>query len=114
MSAPRWNHSAMGNTHQHNRRTPMAPRANTKTRALSAPVPQTRDEAATMLAEYGAAMREVTSIETVMNGDLAKVKQEAVTKAAPFLANAGALFQGLKGYCEAHRSELTDCNKLKT
>lgn len=92
----------------------MGPRANKKTKALSVPVPQSREQATKMLADYGIALREIEAIETVMNGELAKIKQDAVAKAEPVTARAYALFKGLQTYCEANRSALTDNGKTKT
>jgi phage host-nuclease inhibitor protein Gam len=90
----------------------MGPRA--KTKALSVPAPQNREQAAKMLADYGDARRQVEAIETVMNGDLARIKQEAVARALPIAAAAEGLFAALQTYCEAHRSALTDGGKTKT
>jgi len=92
----------------------MAPKAKTKTKALAVAVPQTREAATKMLADYGEALRQIEAIETVMNGDLAKRKQQAVEEAAPFTARADALFKGLQAYCDANRAALTENGKTKT
>src|SRR5437588_69725 len=82
--------------------------------AVAVAVPQTREAATEMLADYGEALRQIEAIETVMNGDLAKRKQQAVEEAAPFTARADALFKGLQAYCDANRAALTENGKTKT
>jgi phage host-nuclease inhibitor protein Gam len=85
-----------------------------KTSALSVAVPQTREQATKVLADYGTSLRLIEAIETVMNGELARIKQEAMAKAEPVLAMSDALFKGLQTYCEANRTALTDGGKSKT
>jgi phage host-nuclease inhibitor protein Gam len=86
-----------------------------KTKAKAAiRVPQTREEAAAMLAEYGHAQREIEAIETKMNGDLAGIKAKAVLDAGPLVASSEVLFKGLQMFCEANRATLTEAGKTKT
>lgn len=62
----------------------MAPKTKPRTKALAVAVPQTREAATKMLADYGEALRQIAAIEIDMNNDLAVRKQEAVDEAAPF------------------------------
>ncbi len=77
-------------------------------------VPQSRDEAQSMLAEYGRAVRDVEAIETRMNQALADTKEEFLKEAKPFNAKADELFKGLQLYCDANRAVLTGNDRNKT
>jgi phage host-nuclease inhibitor protein Gam len=69
-------------------------------------VPQDRAEAVAALAEYGAVQRELERLETLMNEEIAAVKQTASVKAEPFRARAEALETSLQVFCEANRKAL--------
>lgn len=84
-----------------------------KTRGVNVPTPQTRDEAAAMLRTIGEAAREVARIEADMNDELARIKEAAEAKAAPYRTTSAQMTEGLKTWCEAHRAELTDGGKRK-
>ncbi|RJF70897.1 host-nuclease inhibitor Gam family protein [Rhodopseudomonas palustris] len=77
-------------------------------------VPQNRDEARAMIADYGAKLREVERIEADMNDALAAVKQSHLAKATPIADQANDLLKGLQIWCEANRVELTQNGKSKT
>jgi phage host-nuclease inhibitor protein Gam len=85
-----------------------------KAAAANVRIPQNREEAAAMIAEFGAASREIELIETAMNEELAQTKAEAEKKAAPHVNTAKQLFEGLKLYCEANRQMLLGNTGLKT
>lgn len=85
-----------------------------KAAAANVRIPQSREEAAAMIAEFGAASREIELIETAMNEELARAKAGAEKKAAPFVTTAKELFEGLKLYCEANRQTLLGNTGLKT
>ena len=82
--------------------------------AVAVRVPQSRDEAQSMLAEYGRAMRDVEAIETRMNQALADTKEQYLNEAKPFSAKADELFKGLQLYCDANRALLTGNDRNKT
>lgn len=85
-----------------------------KAAAASVRIPQSREEAADMIAEFGVALREVELIETAMNDALARAKADAEKQAAPHVARAKDLFEGVKLYCEANRQTLLGNAGLKT
>ncbi|MGL5166663.1 MAG: host-nuclease inhibitor Gam family protein [Afipia sp.] len=77
-------------------------------------IPQSRDEAQTMLAEYGTTARQIEIIETECNQALADIKEKFVQQAKPLNAQADALFKGLQTYCDANRATLTGNDRNKT
>lgn len=85
-----------------------------KAAAADVRIPQNRDEAAAMIAEFGAAAREVELIQTALNASLAAVKADAEKEAAPQVEKAKQLFVGLKMYCEANRQTLLGNSGIKT
>jgi phage host-nuclease inhibitor protein Gam len=85
-----------------------------KAAAADVRIPQNREEAAAMIAEYGAAAREVELIEAAMKESLIKVKQDAEKEALPHLQTAAKLFKGLQIFCEANRQTLLGNSGLKT
>lgn len=85
-----------------------------KASAANMRVPQNRDDAAKMIAEFGAAAIKVAEIETQMRADLAKVKKDAEKKAKVYIDKAAELFAGLKLYCEANRQTLLGNGTVKT
>lgn len=82
--------------------------------AVAVRVPQSREEATAMLADYGKVMRGIERLETDLNQALADTKQGFVEKSQPLEAQANDLFKGLQLYCDAHRVELTGNDKSKT
>ena len=86
-----------------------------KARAATAiRVPQSRDEARDMLAEYGTALRDLEHIETELNQSLADLKKTFLDRSVPVAARAEELFKGLQTYCDANRATLTGNNAVKT
>jgi phage host-nuclease inhibitor protein Gam len=76
--------------------------------------PQSHEEAAAMIAEYGAQLRQLDRIEIEMNEGIANLKNAAVMTAAPFRERTEELFALIKLYCEANRRALTAGGKTKT
>lgn len=85
-----------------------------KAAAADVRIPQNRDEAAEMIAAFGAAAREVALIEAAMKENLIAVKKAAEAEAAPHVKTADQLFKGLSIYCEANRQVLLGNSGLKT
>ncbi|WP_316171063.1 host-nuclease inhibitor Gam family protein [Bradyrhizobium sp. SZCCHNRI1058] len=85
-----------------------------KAAAANVRVPQNKEEAAEMIAEYGAAIREISIIELAMLESLAKVKKQAEANSEPHSKKAVQLFKGLQIYCEANRQALLGTSGLKT
>lgn len=81
---------------------------NTKVKApaIRGPIPRNRDEADQLIFQLGVAMREHAWCETAMNEDLAKLKAEYETQAAPIAVTIAVLTEGIQTWAEAHRSEL--------
>ena len=78
------------------------------------PIPQSREEARDMLADYGTALRDLEHIETSLNQALADIKKDYLAKSAPVAARAAEMFKGLQTYCDANRATLTGGNVIKT
>ena len=76
-------------------------------------IPQHRDEVAEAIAKIGRLQRERQRIEADMNDELAVAKQKYEDRAAPLNTEIRDLSKGVQAYCEAHRVELTQGNKVK-
>lgn len=85
-----------------------------KAAAADVRIPQNRDEAASMIAEFGAASREVQRIETDLKEALAVQKKASEDLARPHLDKALQIFRGLQLYCEANRAQLLGNTGTKT
>jgi phage host-nuclease inhibitor protein Gam len=77
------------------------------------PVPQTQDDAVAAIAEIGVHQRERTRIETLMNDELARIREGWEKKAAPHQEAIKALQKGVQIWCEANRERLTQGGKVK-
>lgn len=77
-------------------------------------VPQSKEEARDMMAEYGNVLREIEHVETNLNQALADIKKQFVDTGAPLAAKADDLFKGLQTYCDANRATLTDNGAIKS
>lgn len=88
--------------------------ARSKTRGANIPVPQSREEAAGMIARLGVLRREIARTEADLNDEIAALKTSAEKAVAPLSEEADALTEGVKTWCEANRSRLTDGGKTKT
>ncbi|MGW1423646.1 host-nuclease inhibitor Gam family protein [Bradyrhizobium manausense] len=85
-----------------------------KAAAADVRVPQNREEAASMIAEYGAAAIEVARIEAGLKQTLADAKKAAEDLAAPFVKKAEDIYKGLHTYCAANRQQLLGNSGTKT
>ena len=82
-------------------------------RGHNLPVPQSREEAAAHIRTIGDTTRAIARIEADMNDALARIKEEAEAKAAPFRDLVGRLTEGVRIWCDANRDALTDSGKRK-
>lgn len=89
------------------------PAARIKQDAAPFRVPQHRDEVIEAIAEIGRRQRERQRIETLMNDELAAVRETWERKAAPHLDAIKELSQGVRIWCEANRDLLTQGGKVK-
>lgn len=85
-----------------------------KTGTSYADVPQDRDEASSAVAQIGEASREIARIEADMNDQMARIKEQFETLAAPHRERVAVLTKAVQTWAEAHREELTDHGKRKT
>jgi phage host-nuclease inhibitor protein Gam len=86
----------------------------TKTKAMSAPAAQSRDEAQRMVAEIGEISRELARQEADLGDALAKVKADAEAKALPLKTRQIDLHEAVQKWAEANRAELTRDGRTKT
>lgn len=86
----------------------------TKSMASAAPVPQSLGEAAEAVRLIGDLARQKLRIEADMNDRIARAKQDGEAQAAPLSDQIEALQQGVKTWCEANRTTITDNHKTKT
>jgi len=76
-------------------------------------VPQSRDEADTMIRKLGEARRKIARIEADMNDELALIKEKYEQKASQHKLDATSLMSGIEDWCAANRDELTNGGKVK-
>ena len=79
-----------------------------KIRGANAPVPQNKEEASSFIREIGENNRQVARIEADMNDQIAKLKERGELDAAPLNDRTRLLTEGLRTWCEANRTTLTD------
>ncbi|BBF92388.1 host-nuclease inhibitor Gam family protein [Blastochloris tepida] len=91
----------------------MSTRTKAKTRGANLAVPQTREQAAGYVAEIGALQREIARAQADMNDEIARIKEDAESRAEPLRERAKALTEGLKTWCEANRAVLTGNGAVK-
>ncbi|MBI3771434.1 MAG: host-nuclease inhibitor Gam family protein [Gammaproteobacteria bacterium] len=85
-----------------------------KTEAVQSRVPQSREEAVDAIAEIGRRQRERARIQTIMNDELAAIRQKYEEEARPHADAISALTEGVHTWCEANRDTLTQGGKVKT
>lgn len=85
-----------------------------KTPAVAVNVPQSREMAATAIANIGALNRQLARTEANMNDELAEVKKRWEEAADPLRLQITALTQGVQTWAEANRDALTQNGKVKT
>lgn len=84
----------------------MASRPKTKTAAITAPVPQSRQEASAMLMNIGEFNRAVARLEADMNDELTRIKERFEAQAAAPRAQAKAYTEALQVWCAANRASI--------
>lgn len=84
-----------------------------KTDAVIFNVPQTKDDVVGCIAAIGRHQRERARIETLMNDELATVREAWEKQAAPHLEEIKRLVAGVQFWCEANRAALTQDGKVK-
>ena len=77
-------------------------------------VPQSRDEAAADIRKIGDLQRQALRTTTEMNDAIAHITQNYQPRIDAINDQLKTLQEGVQGYCEAHRIELTDGGKVKT
>lgn len=77
-------------------------------------VPQTKEDCAADIKKLGDSMRERIRIEANMNDEIAKITQKYQPYFEALSDRIDVLQNGIKTYCEAHREELTNGNKVKS
>ena len=87
--------------------------AKIKAKARS-PIPQTREETATAIRQIGDLQREHTRSLAAMNDAIAEIANVVQPKLDGLAMQIAELQEGVQGYCEAHRDELTNDVKVKT
>lgn len=89
----------------------MAPKKRLKNAAQY--VPQTRDEVVSNIKTIGDVQREITRLETEMNDEIGVITERYAAPVDDLKRRLTTLQGGVQGWCEAHRAELTDNNKVK-
>lgn len=77
-------------------------------------VPQTRDDAAADIRKIGDLQRQLTRQAAAMNDAIAEITHAHQPMLDALVEQLKTLQEGVQGYCEAHRAELTDGGKVKT
>lgn len=77
-------------------------------------VPQTRDDAAADIRKIGDIQRQFTRQQAAMNDAIAEITHANQPMLESMIDQIKTLQDGVQGYCEAHRDELTDGGKVKT
>ncbi|MDT4791716.1 Bacteriophage Mu Gam like protein [compost metagenome] len=90
----------------------MAPKKRLKATA-SQYVPQSRDDVVNDIKNIGDVQREITRLETEMNDEIGEITERYSARAEELKQRLGTLQKGVQAWCEAHRAELTDNNKVK-
>lgn len=88
------------------------PKAKEKTVAF--PVPQSREECATLIAMIGDQRRALTVLEADMNAELEAVKARYQERAKGHTEILHRGILGVSAWCHANRDELTNGGKIKT
>jgi len=80
--------------------------ARQKVKADAIQLPATKEEAEVLLGQIGSLQRRITESETVMNDQIAAVKDRYQKKAGQFSEVIGESFKRLHAWAEAHKHEL--------
>ncbi len=84
-----------------------------KAQAINVPVPQNEEQANNYIAAIGEAQREVTRLETLMNDEIAAIKNRYESMAQPLNQKIEAQMRGVQTWCEANRTQITNGGKVK-
>ncbi|MBL8500664.1 MAG: host-nuclease inhibitor Gam family protein [Nitrosomonas sp.] len=76
-------------------------------------VPQTRDDTAADIRQIGDLERQKLRVISEMNDAIAQITQSYQPRIDALSDQLKTLQEGVQGYCEAHRDELTDNGKVK-
>lgn len=77
-------------------------------------VPQNREEVASFIKSLGDLLRKRTRKEADMNDEIAAITQKYQSEFEGLNVVIDQLQSGIQAYCEAHREELTNGNKVKS
>ena len=77
-------------------------------------VPQTKDDAAADVRTIGDLQRQSLRAATEMNDAIAAITQNFQPRLEALSEQLKTLQDGVQAYCEAHRAELTDGNRVKS
>jgi phage host-nuclease inhibitor protein Gam len=92
----------------------LSKRSKEQVKGLATPVPQSREEAAALVAEIGELQRAHSVIEAAMNEELAHWRQFYEGKAAPLAENIRLRYAAVRAWSEANRDAITEGGKRKT
>jgi phage host-nuclease inhibitor protein Gam len=88
--------------------------AKIKTKAATVRIPQTKDEAVSMIAEIGNHQRDRKRLQADMDDRLTAIREEYQKQLAPHEEAIKSLTSGVHTWAEANRSDLTNGGKVKT
>ncbi|HAF00414.1 MAG TPA: host-nuclease inhibitor protein Gam [Methylophilaceae bacterium] len=77
-------------------------------------VPQTKEDAAADIRKVGDLVRKLTRAQADMNDKIAAITQQYQPEFELIQEQIDLLQEGVQGYCEAHRDELTNGGKVKS
>lgn len=77
-------------------------------------VPQNREEVASFIKSLGDLLRKRTRKEADMNDEIAEITEKYQSEFEGLNVVIEQLQTGIQAYCEAHREELTNGNKVKS
>lgn len=90
----------------------MATVAKLKTKA-QAYAPQTQTDCAADIKKLGDLQRQFTRLQADMNDEIAAITKRYQPRLEDLMGRIETLQKGVQTYCEAHRAELTNDNKVK-
>jgi phage host-nuclease inhibitor protein Gam len=85
-----------------------------KTDAARYPVPQTRAEAVSAIAEIGNRQRDRERLKADMDDEIVKIRERYDKLIAPHNDDITGLSSGVHTWCEANRADLTNQGRVKT
>lgn len=85
-----------------------------KTKAATVRVPQTKEEAVSMIAELGGHQRDRKRLQADMDDQLTIIREQFQKRLAPHEEAIKAIASGVHTWAEANRDSLTNGGKVKT